>query len=156
MGVVTIAEVLRHVEEFERMLAEFYAKLSQQSTREGVRLLTDYMSRHRRRTHIALFKLPVEKAEEIYRICHTPLQYDPHDPHAIDYTCFEGVELSPDATTAEVLDAAIEFDECLVRFYRQVVQQPVDQKIKALFESLIHREQEDEIELKKIKAMDYF
>ena len=40
MGVVTIAEVLERMEEFERMLTEFYAKLSQQSTREGVRLLT--------------------------------------------------------------------------------------------------------------------
>ena len=63
MGVVTIAEVLRHVEEFERMLAEFYAKLSHETTREGVRLLTDYMSRHRLRTHIALFKLPVVRVE---------------------------------------------------------------------------------------------
>ena len=95
----------------------------------------------------------LEKAEEIYRICHTPLRYE---PHGADSHCFEGVELPPDATAAEVLDAAIEFDECLVRFYRQVVRQPVDQKIKALFESLIRMEQDDEIELKKIKAMDYF
>ena len=153
MGVVTIAEVLRHVEVFERMLAEFYANLSHQTTREGVRLLTDYMSRHRLRTHIALFKLPVERVEEIYRICHTPLRYE---PQGADKHCFEGIKLPRDATTAEVLDAAIEFDECLIRFYRQVVQQPVDQEIKELFESLIRREQDDEIQLKKIKAMDYF
>ena len=153
MGVVTIAEVLGHVEEFERMLAEFYANLSHQTTREGVRLLTDYMSRHRLRTHIALFKLPVERVEEIYRICHTPLRYE---PQGADKHCFEGIKLPRDATAAEVLDAAIEFDECLIRFYRQVVQQAVVQEIKELFGSLIRREQDDEIQLKKIKAMDYF
>ena len=153
MGVVTIAEVLRHVEKFEGILADFYANLSHQTTREGVRLLTDYMSRHRRRTHIALFKLPVKKVEEIYRICHTPLRYE---PHGADRHCFEGIELPPDATAAEVLDIAIKFDECMVQFYRQVVRQPVDQEIKQLFESLIQMEQYDEIELKKIKAMDYF
>jgi hypothetical protein len=36
------------------------------------------------------------------------------------------------------------------------VRQPVDQEVKQLFESLIRWEQDDEIELKKIKAMDYF
>ena len=153
MGVVTIAEVLRRVEKFEEMLANFYEKVSHQTTREGVRLLTDYMSRHRRRTHTALFKLPVESVEQIHRICHTPLQYE---PHAIDRHFFEGIELPPDATAAEVLDIAIKFDECLVQFYRQVVQQPVDREIKQMFESLIQREQYDEIELKKIKAIDYF
>ncbi|MBW8002388.1 MAG: hypothetical protein FVQ80_10265 [Planctomycetes bacterium] len=113
----------------------------------------DYMSRHRRRTHIAIFKLPVESAERISRICHTPLQYD---PQGADCHCLEGVDISADATAGEILDAAIKFDECLVKFYRQVVEQPIDQEVKGLFESLIQWEEHDEIELKKIKAMDYF
>ncbi|MHC4418160.1 MAG: ferritin family protein [Planctomycetota bacterium] len=154
MGVVTIAEVLRHVEEFEDMLAEFYAKLARSETeREGVRLLADYMSRHRRRTHRALFELPVESVEHIRRICHTRLRYEPQQ---LNRHCFDGVELPPDGTADEMLDIAIEFDECLVRFYQQVVRQPVDREIKTLFDSLIRWEQNDEIELKKIKAMHYF
>ncbi len=43
-----------------------------------------------------------------------------------------------------------------MKLYRQVLQQPVDDEIKELFESLVRAEQRDEIELKKIKAMDYF
>ncbi len=84
MGVITIAEVLERVNDFERRLAEFYANLSQQTTREGVRLLTDYMSRHRQRTQIALLELPIDEAEEIRRICHTSLRYEPQglDRHA--------------------------------------------------------------------------
>ena len=153
MAIITIAEVLDHVDKFERMLAEFYAKLSHQTTREGVKILTDYMSRHRQRTHLALVKLPISEIEEVRRICHTSLRYQ---PHGADKHCFEGVELPPDATATEVLDVAIEFDEHLIRFYKQVLQQPVDRHIKELFESLIRKEQDDEIELKKIKAMDYF
>jgi len=41
-------------------------------------------------------------------------------------------ELPPDATASEVLGTAIRFDEYLLRFYRQVIRQPVDQKIKEL------------------------
>ena len=153
MGIVTIVKLLERVGEFEVMLAEFYAKLSHQTTREGVRLLTDYMSRHRQRTHIALFKLPIKEVEKIRQICHTPLRYE---PQGLGRCCFEGIGIPTDATAAEVLDAAIEFDECLIRFYKQVLQQPVDQHIKELFGSLVQWEKHDEIELKKIKAMDYF
>ena len=150
MAVVTIAQVLACAEDFERMLAEFYANTSHQSTKEGVRLLADYMGRHRVRTHEALSKLPLKNLNRIYK---TPLRYE---PHAANCHCFEGVELGPEATSAEVLDAAIRFDECLVQLYRQVVRQPVDREINELFESLIRMEQDDEIQLKKIKAMDYF
>ncbi len=79
-----------------------------------------------------------------------------YEPQAADCRCFESVELAPDASAAQVLDAAVTFDECLIKFYRQVVQQPVDEDVRELFEGLIHSEERDEIELMKIKAMDYF
>lgn len=150
MGVVMIAEVLDRVEEFESMLAEFYANLAQANTREGVRLLTDYMGRHRRRTLKALAELPTK---QMHHICRIPIRYEPHE---VDRHCFEKIDLPPDATAAEVLDVAIEFDEHLIQFYQQVLQQPVTQEIKELFESFVRFEQHDQIELKKIKAMDYF
>ena len=108
------------------------------------------MSRHRMRIHSELSKLTPLQVE---RICCAPLRYE---PQGADTSCFEGMELSPDATAADMLDTAIAFDECLIRFYRQVIQQPVDQEIKDLFESLVRAEESSEIELKKIKAMDYF
>jgi len=150
MPVVTVADVLRRAREFERMLEEFYAGLSEKSTREGVRMLLRYMSRHSRRIADALDGLSEER---LRRIESAQLAYE---PQAADCRCFEGVRLSPDATAAEVLDVAVSFDECLVRLCKQVVQQAVDQDVKVLFENLIRTEELDEIELKKIKAMDYF
>jgi len=153
MAITTIAQVLEHAEKFERMLAEFYANISNETEREGVRLLTDYMSRHRIRSHEILSKLPVDSADQIYKIYHTPLQYE---PCGADKHSFDNINLSPDATSSRVLDAAIQLDECLVDFYKQVVNQPIDQNVKQLFEGLIQAEEYDEIALKKIKAMDYF
>ena len=92
MAIVTIAQVLACAEDFEQMLAEFYANLSHRTIREGVRLLTDYMSRHRQRTHNALREMPLKSLNRIYK---TPL---PYEPHAVNYHCFEGVELGPNAT----------------------------------------------------------
>ncbi len=150
MAVITIEDVLKHAERFERMLADFYADLSKHSCREGVCLLTDYMSRHRTRIVEALDKL---SPEQVRQVCSAPLRYE---PQAADCRCFDGIDLLDDPSASAVLDAAVIFDECLVRLYRQVLQQPVDEEIRELFESLVRTEQRDEIELKKIKAMDYF
>jgi hypothetical protein len=65
-------------------------------------------------------------------------------------------KLPPDPVAGEVLDAAVSFDECLVQMYHSAAEQPVSQDIKDFFESLIRNMEQDEIELKKIKAMDYF
>ncbi len=150
MAITTVADVLQRAAEFEKMLAEYYDGLSRSSTREGVRMLANYMSRHRVRMEENLKNL---SPAQLARVRGEPLRYD---PQAADCRCFEGVTLSPEASASQVLDAAITFDECLVRLYRQVLQQPVAQEVKELFESLTRAEERDEIELKKIKAMDYF
>ena len=150
MAVITIAQVLEHAEQFEQSLVEFYAKLATDSSREGVRLLTDYMSRHRKRICEALDKL---SHEQIHLITSAPLRYE---PKAADCRCFERLSLPDDATASQVLDAAVVLDECLVDLYRQVLAQPLEIEARELFESLVRVEQGDEIELKKIKAMDYF
>ncbi len=150
MPVITVNDVLKRAEEFEQMLADYYAGLSRRTTREGVRLLTQYMSRHRVRISQALGRFPHDSAR---RIRTTPLKYA---PQAADCRCFEKVVLPPNPGAAQVLDAAVAFDECLISLYRHVLRQPVTEEVKMLFESLVRSEERDEIELKKIKAMDYF
>lgn len=150
MAVITVDDVLRTAEGFEEKLVEYYKALCDNSTREGVRLLADYMGRHCRRLSDALERLDPDERE---RICACPIRYEPVAP---DVPCFEDRELTPDATASEVLDIAIEFDECLAELYRQVLRQDLDQEVKDLFESLVRSEERDEVVLKKIKATDYF
>ena len=150
MAVITVQDVLDRAQRFEQLLAEYYANLGKHSAREGVRLLTDYMSRHRKRITAVLEKLPPER---LHRVCSAPLRYE---PQAADCRCFEDMNLPEDATADQVLDAAVTLDECLISLYRQVLRQPVDEEVKALVGGFLRAEERDEIELKKIKAMDYF
>jgi rubrerythrin len=150
MSVTNVACVLRRAGDFEHQLMTFYLDLAEQSTREGVRLLTDYMARHRRRLAESLERFP---AAEYQRISALPLRYE---PVSSDCDHFRDRLLSPDATASDVLDLAIELDECLISLYRQVAQQDVEPEVKDLFESLVHAEERDEILLKKIRATNYF
>ncbi|MFH1502515.1 MAG: hypothetical protein ABIG03_05675 [Candidatus Eisenbacteria bacterium] len=150
MAVTTVADVLRTAESFEGKLVDYYTGVAERSTREGVKLLTDYMGRHRRRLAEAIDRLePSDRA----RICAFPIRYEPLAP---DCSSFEDRELPPDAPASEILDIAIELDGCLIDLYRQVLMLELDQEVADLFESLVRAEERDAIELKKIKAMDYF
>ena len=150
MAIITVADVLRTAEDVEAKLVDYYAEIAEHATSEGVKLLADYMGRHRRHLSEALGRLGDAEREEVSSF---PIRYEPLAP---DCTCVEGRELPPDATAAEVLDIAIEIDGCLIDLYRQVLTQDVDQEVQDLFESLVRAEERDTIELKKIKAMDYF
>lgn len=150
MAKITVADVLEHAKRFEDMLANYYADISSHTMRDGVRMLADYMSRHRRRITDFLGKMDPDEKRRIKRI---PL---PFDPEAADCHCFEGKEISSEAPASEVLDRAVELDQCLVDLYRQVAEEVTDQEAKELFEKLLQAEERDEVRLKRIKAMDYF
>jgi hypothetical protein len=150
MRAITIGQVLGHIEEFEDLLSNFYEKVSQESSHEGVRLLTEYMSRHSHHMKDLLSKMPEEKVARIIKV---PLSYQPHIP---DCHCFEEIDVTPDSKAADVLNAAVLLDECLMQLYRQVVRQPVEEQIREIFEELIQIIEQDEIQMKKIKAMNYF
>lgn len=147
MRAISIEKILAHVESFENSLTRFFTEISDKTHDEGARLLTDYIARHRHRTLAALSKLQVQQIEHIKKL---PLQYQPDIPGA---HCFKEINLQLDATPLTILQAAIEFDECLVQMYHQIANQPVAHEIKELFESLEKYEQADEINLKKIRQM---
>ena len=150
MPVITVADVLRTVEDFESRLVDYYAEISAHTKSEGVHLLADYMGRHRRRLTEALSRVPEGKRARI-SACH--IRYQPDKPSC---SRLESRRLMPDAPASEVLDLAVEVDECLIGLYKQVLRLELDPEVRELFESLLHCEEWDEVELKKIKAMDYF
>ena len=150
MAVITVADALRRAEEFERAVAAFYSQLSVQAEHDGVRLLTGYMSRRRPRVPE---KLAVLSRESLDVTSLTPLAYE---PCGADCHCLEGMKLPVTGSADEVLDISLNFTECLARFYRQVIRQVSEPAVVELFESLICLEEQDEIELKKIKALHYF
>lgn len=145
MVATTIEQILASVENFEQLLSQFYAKLSDQSHQDAVQRMLEYISRHRRRTKEALSKLPPEQLKQILK---APLRYKPHIPGV---HCLDEINLAPDAGPREVLEAAIGFDECLMEMYRQIIRQMVHRDIKDMFESLLESEQNDQLELKKIE-----
>lgn len=147
MRTITVEEIIEHAEDFERHLTELYTKIAGETDVGAVRMLVDYMSRHRNRIEDALSKIPPEQMQRFLKV---PLQYEPRLPGVY---CFEAIKLTSDASPLEILDAANKFDEYMVLMYRQISQQPVCLEIKDFFGSLLQMEQNDQLELEEIKTM---
>ncbi len=151
MSVKTVGEILERVQDFERRLEAYYADLRDRATRDGVRLLTYYLARHRRHLPEALASLSATELEHIRRI---PLKYS--DMEFDPKKCFRGKYLASSVSGEQLLDVAIELVETLIHLYGWLLEQPLGYEAGNLWRSLLRIEENAVIELKKIKAMDYF
>ena len=151
MSAVTVGDMLERVRGFERRLEVYYADMRDTTASDGVRLLTHYLARRRHHLRDALESYSPEQLEHIRRV---RLKYDDTD-FSLQHS-FEGTGLPAAAGGNELLDVAISLVETLIRFYRWMAGQPLGHEAGGLFESLLHIEERHVVELKKIRAMDYF
>ena len=145
MANVTIRQLLDRARGFERKLEGHYAAIRDQSKDDGVRLLTYYLSRHRRHLDEAIQGYGAEDLEKILdvRVKHDVV----FDPMGAPPTGVDGQRL---------LEAAVAYDLELVGLYRRILEQPLGEEATALLRSLVRLEETDIVMLKKMIAMHYF
>ena len=151
MAFVNIGDLLARASTFEERLEEHYAAIRDETKDDGVRLLTYYLSRHRRHLQEALNDFSASEIELIRRV---KLKYD------IEFRPekeFHLMKTPPqDVKGKELLEAAAGYDTELISFYKKILQQPLGTEATALVESLIRVEERDIVMLKKMLAMHYF
>lgn len=151
MAIVTIGEMIKRVERFEEQLEQYYAFIRDGTRDNGVRLLTYYLSRHRRHMQEALKNFTPEEIEHFKKI---KLKYDvefhPEKEFHIMKIPLEQVR------GKDLLEAAVEYDTQVVGFYRRILDQSMNPDAKEFVESLIRLEERDVVMLKKMIAMNYF
>ena len=151
MANVTIRHLLDHARGYERKLEAHYAAIRDRSKNDGVRLLTYYLSRHRRHLDEAMEGYG---AADLERILDIRLKHDVvFDPDAVR----ELVSSLPTALDGQqLLEAAVAYDLELVGLYRRMLEQPLGEEATALLRSLVRLEEKDIVMLKKMIAMHYF
>ncbi len=151
MATVTAGDMVDRAQDFEARLEALYADIRDRCTSDGVGLVTHYLARHRRHLPEAL---EAYSAAQIARIRKVQLKYD--DSVFSPDKLFEREPLPDDVQASELLDVAIEFVEPLIGFYRWLTERPLGDDAIGLFTSLLRVEERAVIELKKMKAMNYF
>ena len=151
MAIVSIDDLFNRAKQFEERLVSYYADIRDESTNNGVRLLTYYLSRHRLRLQQALDDFDSAEVERVKKI---KLKYD------IEFYPdkeFHLMQIPPEKVTGQdLIDAAVGYDLELVELYKGILRQPLGPEGADLIESLIKVEERDIVMLKKIAASHYF
>ena len=151
MAIVQLGELLDRACQFEDRLASYFAALRDQSPDNGVRLLTYYMSRHRRHQRDVLSQLTPDLLKHIREI------EVRHDITFQPETAFHALKIPhAEITGKQFLDAAVRYNETLVAIYRQILDEPVNEEARKVIESMIHVEERDMVMMRKMMAMHYF
>jgi len=151
MAYENIGGLLDRARDFEEKLVRYYAELRDESYDNGVRLLTYYLSRHRRHLQNALDDLNQSNIANIRKV---KIKYD------IDFNPENAFHVLgvPSSTLKgkDLLEAAIRYDEALVKLYKTMLENPLSTEASTFIETLIRVEEREIVMLKKMVAMDYF
>jgi len=151
LGIVSFKELLDRALEFEKQLENYYAEIRDTTQNEGVRLLTYYLSRHRRRLQQAIDQVHKNTIEHLFTI---KFKYDvkfapEKDFHPLNKSMLE-------IQGRELLEAAVNYDLQLTELYKKILEQPMNSEASTFVDSLIRMEEKDVVMLKKMIAMNYF
>lgn len=136
-------DVLNQARKFHQKLSEFYEELKDSAGKERTRALLSYMSRHEQYLDecLAAFQRDVSKS-----VLDSYYQYDSNATNLSEITEFK---IKPDMDVDDVVAAAMHFDACLIKFYREMAVRAPSSAVKEVFENLLVMEEHEQLELSK-------
>ena len=150
-GIVSFKDVLDKALAFEERLEQYYLEIRDTTQNEGVRLITYYLSRHRRRLQKAIDNLSKKTREHLLKITFK------HDVEFTPEKDFQPLNMPvSEIQGQELLDAGVNYDLQLIELYKKILELPMNTEASAFIESLIRMEEKDIVMLKKMIATHYF
>ena len=120
---------------------KLYEKLGEKAELERVKMLLDYLGRHEQHMEQTLARY---EAGAHGIILDGWLEYAPNlDVDAVMQAC----QLPEEPGTDGIFQAAMTFDDALVNLYREIAAKAVNQNTQALFQDLLHLEQQEKIQV---------
>jgi rubrerythrin len=136
-------DVLMQARKFHHKLSEFYEDLKDSTGRERTRALLDYLSRHEQYLENCLKEFERDVSDNVL---------DSYFQYGSDASKLSGIsefEIKDEMSVEDVVEAAMHFDACLIRFYREIAQKAHTEKVREVFENLLVMEEHEQIELSK-------
>jgi rubrerythrin len=136
-------DVLNQARKFHHKLSEFYDDLKDLTDKERTRALLDYLSRH---------ELYLENCLKEFQQDVNKNVLDSYFQYGSDASKLSGIsefEIKDEMTVEDVVAAAMHFDACLIKFYREIAAKAHSEKVREVFENLLVMEEHEQIELSK-------
>ena len=136
-------DVLKQARKFHHKLSEFYEDLKTSTDKERTRALLDYLSRHEQYLEDCLEEFQQDVSRNVL---------DSYFQYGSDASNLSGISefiIKDEMSVEDVVAAAMHFDACLIKFYREIAQKARSDKVREVFENLLVMEEHEQIELSK-------
>ncbi len=150
-GIVSFQDIINKALAFEEQLEHYYIEIRDTTENEGVRMITYYLSRHRRRLQKALEALSQATRAHLFKMTFKhDIEFNPEqDFHPLTIP-------ASDIQAEGLIDAGVNYDLQLVDAYKKILELPMNAEASAFIEGLIRMEEKDVVMLKKMLATHYF
>ena len=150
MRYTQVRNMLDQVREFHGQLAEHYSQLSETAAQQRVKLLLDHMSSHEQHLQTGLAAYEEIAAQPVMNTYVDCIYCD-----EILATC-EQTPITPQMNVDGVIRVAMDVDNCLLRFYREVAENADSEAVRELFQNLVDGEEADlrKLSLDALAAVD--
>lgn len=150
MRYTQVRNMLDQVREFHGQLAEYYSQLSDTVAQQRVKLLLDHMSSHEQHLQAGLAAYEEAASQQVMNTYVDCIYCD-----EILATC-EQMPITPQMNVDGVIGVAMDVDNCLLRFYREVAANADSEAVRELFRNLIDAEEADlrKLALDALAAVD--
>lgn len=136
-------EVLNQARKFHQKLSEFYEGLMESASKERTKALLGYMSRHEQYLDECLSEFQRDVSKNVLDA------YFQYGSDATKLSEIADFKIKDDMDIDDVVTAAMHFDACLIKFYREMAHHSTNQKVREVFENLLVMEEQEQFELSK-------
>ena len=146
-----VKNMLEQVRDFHGQLVQYYDRLSKEAEQQRVKMLLEHMSKHEQDLQDGL-RAYEETATQNVMDTYVDCEYC----NEILATCRQ-TPIAPETSVEGVIRVAMDVDNCLLRFFREVAEHAETERVRDVFKNLVEME---ESELRKLatnalQAMDY-
>jgi rubrerythrin len=127
--------MLSQIRDFHEQLSRYYDQLSRESEQQRLKLLLEHMSKHERDLSEGLKAYEETAAQNVM-----DTYVDCQHCNEILETC-QKTPISPETSVDGVIKVAMDVDNCLLRFFREVADYAETERVRDVFRNLVEMEE---------------
>jgi rubrerythrin len=150
MRFTQVRNTLDEVRDFHGQLAEYYGQLSDKAAQQRVKMLLDHMSSHERNLQSSMAAYEEGASRQVMNTW-----VDCSLCEELIMSC-EQTPIAPDLDVDSVIKVAMEVDQCLLHFYREVARSADSETVRDVFRNLVDMEEAElrNLALSALQVMD--
>lgn len=136
MAFETTKDLLEYLRNYHKKLAGLYERMAEESEQSKVKMLLHFLGRHEAHFDKIIGEYETDAATKVLG---TWFKVTPDRLPRL-----KGSELTPDMPVDDIMSIALQFDDALIEFCRQLAFEAGSEDVRDLFTSLVNLEQQEE------------